>query len=219
MQIVGPRWYWIAFLILSTFHTGYGQDERIYRPDWSIKYNPLAIIAYTPGIELALERTIRKNATIHLGGSYLNDFGINPNQDFDGYKLIGEYRFYQPFQKFHENTFLALQFNLKKAFARGRTYLDRANGNYQELTDLRVENTSLDFLLAFGRVKPLRPWLSMDISVVGGVKRLSLASDDIPADAFFTVTQDAWFDFTLDEPGHAWYPVLRLQFKVNFEVN
>jgi hypothetical protein len=59
----------------------------------------------------------------------------------------------------------------------------------------------------------------MDISLVGGVKRLSLSSDDIPADAFLTVTTDAWFDFTLDEPGSAWYPVFRIQFKFNFEVD
>lgn len=195
-----------------------GQTEELYRPKLSVKYNPLAFIHYTPGIELGLERTISKDQSLHLGGSYLNDFGINPNHNFSGYKLIGEYRLYSPFSEAPNNSFVAFTFNYKKVIAKGRTYLDRANGNYQELTDLRVDNTTLDFLASMGKVYPLNKWLSLDLAVVAGAKRLSLSSDDITDDAFLRLSEEFIFDFTPNEPGNYWYPVFRLQVKVNFQL-
>jgi hypothetical protein len=195
-----------------------GQSARIYRPDWSIKFNPLATLAYTPGIELGLEHTIRENASIHLGGSYLSDFGIFPNKNFDGYKLIGEYRRYRPAEHQYKNTFLAFRFNFKKTIARGQTYLDRANGNYQQLTEVKVENTTLEFLGAYGRVLPLTPRFSLELSLALGARRLSVASDDVAPDAAFNPFNDNPFDFTVNSLGSEWYPLFRPQFKLNFEL-
>lgn len=208
----------IVLVFLCLHQPVHGQSDRAYRPDWSIKFNPLATLAHTPGIELGLEHTIGENATVHLGGSYLSDFGIFPNKNFDGYKLIGEYRRYQPFKNKHPNTFLAFQFNFKRAVARGRTYLDRANGNYQQLTDIKVANTTLDFLAAYGQVLSLTPRFSLDLSAALGTKRLSLASDDVAADAAFRIFNDNPFDFTVRSLGSEWYPVLRLQFRLNIEL-
>ncbi|MEO0339122.1 MAG: hypothetical protein AAF242_07895, partial [Bacteroidota bacterium] len=140
----------------------YGQDDPLYRPNWAVKINPIAIAAYTPGIELGIEHFIDERSSIHIGGSYLNDFGFTESKNFDGYKLIGEYRHYELLKSFPINTYGALQFNYKQAFAQGRTYLDRANGSYQQLTDISVTNTSLDFLLAVGNVIPLNEWFSVD---------------------------------------------------------
>lgn len=213
-----PKLLSVVLVFLCLHPPLQGQSDRIYRPDWGIKFNPLAALAHTPGIELGLEHTLGENATIHLGGSYLNDFGIFPNKHFDGYKWIGEYRRYHLFKRHLSNTFLAFQFNFKKAVARGRTYLDRANGNYQQLTEVRVANTSLDFLVAYGEVRPLTPRFSLDVSVAAGAKRLSVASDDVAPDAAFRLFNDDPFDLTVRSLGSEWYPVLRLQFKLNFEL-
>lgn len=208
----------IALLIFSIHTQALGQSNRAYRPNWGLKFNPLATIAYTPGIELGLEHTIRENASLHLGGSYLNDFGIYPTKNFDGYKLMGEYRHYQPFKKRHQNTFLALQFNFKQTFAQGQTYLDRANGNYQQLTEVSVTNTTLEFLGAYGKVFTLTPWLSLDTALALGLKRLNLSSDNVPPDAAFILFDDNIFDFTVNSFGSDWYPLLRLQLKFNIEL-
>ncbi len=210
-----------SLLILLIFCIGtslLGQTDSLYRPGLSIKYHPLAILAYTPGIELGLESTIRTNESLHLGGSYINDFGGPRNRNFSGYKLISEYRFYSPFSDEPNNSFIAIKFNFKKVVASGRTYLDRANGNYQELIDITVDNTTLDFLGAIGKVYPINKWLSMDLSIVGGVKRLRISSGDIPDDAFLRISEEVLFDFTPNEPGDYWLPVFRLQVKFNFEL-
>ncbi len=208
-----------VFLIFVCLHlTVQGQSNRTYRPDWGIKLNPLAMLVYTPGIELGLEHAISENATLHLGGSYLSDFGIFPEKNFNGYQLIGEYRRYQLFKSNHENTFFAFQFNFKKAIARGQTYLDRANGNYQQLTRVKVVNTSLGFSGAYGKVLTLTPHLSLDLSVALGAKRLSVASDDVAPDAVFGFFDNAIFDWTVNTLGSDWYPLLRLQVKLNVEL-
>lgn len=208
----------ILLMFLCLHLSVQGQSNRIYRPAWGIKINPLAMLAHTPGIELGLEHAINKNATIHLGGSYLSDFGIYPNKNFDGYKWIGEYRRYHPFKRKNQNTFLAFQFYFKKTFVRGQTYLDRANGNYQQLTEVKVMNTTLGFLGAYGKVLPLTSWLSMDLSIAAGARRLSVASDEVPPDAAFGLFNDNIFDFTVNTLGSEWYPSLQLQFKLNVEL-
>jgi hypothetical protein len=211
----------IVLLVLCFHPPVQGQSEqsdRIYRPSWGIKFNPFATLAHTPGIELGLEHAINENATIHLGGSYLSDFGIFSNKNFDGYKLIGEYRRYRPSEHKRKNSFLAFQFNVKKTTARGKTYLDRANGNYQQLTEVKVVNNSLEFLVVYGRVLPLTPRFSLELSVALGTKRLSVASDDIAPDAAFGLFNDIPFDFTVNSLGSGWYPLLRPQFKLNFEL-
>ncbi len=214
-----PKLVSVVLIILCFHPPVQGQSYRDYRPNWGIKFNPLATLAHTPGIELGLEHTIRANATIHLGGSYLSDFGIFTNKNFDGYKLIGEYRQYDPFKREHRNTFLAFQFNFKKAVARGRTYLNRANGNYQQLTEVKVVNTSLDFLAAYGKVIPLTSWLSMELSAAVGAKRLSVTSDDVTADASFALfDNDNPFDWSVNSLGSEWYPLLRMQLKLNIEL-
>lgn len=130
---------WLIIVLALFFSPSlFGQTEQLYRPKLSIKYNPLAFIHYTPGIELGVERAIGKDASIHLGGSYLDDFNLTASQNFSGYKVIGEYRFYSPFSAEPNNSFIALTFNFKKVIANGQTYLDRANGSYQELIDIKV---------------------------------------------------------------------------------
>lgn len=211
--------YWaILILVFCLSQSLAGQETKLYRPKLAVKYNPLAFLAYTPGIELGLERAITKDASIHLGGSYINDFNYSPVRNFSGYKLIGEYRLYSPFSKESNNRFVGLTFNFKKVIASGRTYVDRANGNYQELIDLAVDNTSLEFLASIGQVFPLTKWLSFDGAVVVGARRLSISSDDIPDDAFLSIFQDDFLNLTPDEPGNYWYPVWRLQAKLNFQI-
>lgn len=211
--------YWMLLLcLLSINQATWGQSDSLYRPEFSIKYNPLAILAYTPGVELGIERMIGKETSLHLGGSYINDFNGASGSDFSGYKILSAFRFYSPFSKEPNNSFIALRFNFKKVIASGQTYLDRANGNYQELIDLTVDNSTLEFLGAIGKVYPINKWLSMDLSVVGGVKRLSLSSKDIPDDAFISITEPVLFVVTPTEPGNYWYPVFRLQVKFNFEL-
>lgn len=213
-----PKLVSIVLIVLCLHPPVQGQSTRTYRPDWAIKFNPLAVLAHTPGIEFGLEHTISENASIHLGGSYLSDFGILPNKNFDGYKLIGEYRWYHVFKRKYPNTFLAFQFNLKRVIAEGQTYLDRANGNYQQLTEVKVVNTSLDFLGAYGQVLPFTPRLSLDVLVAVGAKRLSVASDDVAPDAVFGLFNNNIFDFTVNSLGSEWYPLFRLQFKLNVEL-
>lgn len=210
---------WLIMVLALCFSPFlFGQTEQLYRPELSIKYNPLAFIAYTPGIELGLERAIGKDASIHLGGSYLDDFNINASQNFSGYKMISEYRFYSPFTAESNNSFVGLIFSFKKVIARGQTYINQANGNYQELIDLTIDNTTLDFLASYGKVFPINKWLSIDLAVVAGAKRLSILSDDIPDDAFLSISENTLFDFTPNEPGNYWYPIFRLQAKLNFDL-
>ena len=58
-----------------------------------------------------------------------------------------------------------------------------------------------------------------DIADVGvGVKRLSVASDDIAPDAAFGLFNDNIFDFTVNSLGAAWYPLLQPQLKLNVEL-
>ncbi|MEM6379544.1 MAG: hypothetical protein AAF705_15165 [Bacteroidota bacterium] len=208
---------WVVLvLVLSFCQCLVGQEAELYRPKLAIKYNPLAFLAYTPGIELGLERSISKEASIHLGGSYLNDFDNGSIQNFSGYKLIGEYRFYSPFSEEPNNSFAAFTFNFKKVIASGRTYVDRANGNYQELIDLTVDNTTLEFLASVGKVYPLNKWFGLDLAVVAGARRLGISSDDIPDDAFLSLSEDDFLNLIPNEPGNYWYPVFRLQVKLNF---
>lgn len=209
----------LLFFTLGISFLARAQSDHIYRPNWALKVNPLAIIYYTPGVELGIEQMISKNASLHLGLSYLDDFGFHPNKNFNGYKILGEYRYYQPFSKGHANTFLSGQFNFKQTFANGRIYLDRANGNYQQLSEVNVTNTTLEFLAAYGRVFPLNNWLSIDFSVAMGVKRLAVTSDNIPADAGFGLIPDETFlDPRVNALGTEWYPLLRFQFRMNVEL-
>lgn len=209
----------ILLLVLGMPLWAQGQSDRLYRPNWAIKVNPLAIINYTPGIELGLEQMITGQESLHLGLAYLNDFGFHPGKKFDGYKLLGEYRYYQPFKKRQSNTFLSAQSNFKQTFADGRIYQDRANGNYQQLTDVSVTNTTLAFLVAYGRVFTPKSWLSLDFSVAAGAKWLSVTSDNIPAEAGFGLLADPGFlDPRVNSLGSEWYPLLRLQFRVNIEL-
>lgn len=206
-----------CFLLMSA--SVFGQDTpRLYRPDWSIKLNPVAFIAYTPGIELGIERAISENATLHIAGSYLSDFGIFQGRNFEGYKLIGEYRAYNLFNTAYENGYTSFQFHFKKAFAQGSTYVDQANGSYQEVMEVQAENTSLDFLVANGCVLPISRRFSLDLSIVYGAKILSLAYDDFSDDTMFNFFDDSFFDFTLGGAGSNWFPVFRMQAKVNFEL-
>lgn len=190
--------------------------SRLYRPEWSIKLNPLAILAYTPGIELGVERSINKQATLHLGGSYLNDFNIYGDQDFQGYKAILEYRHFNLLSKHkRNNAYTAFQFHLKQAFAEGSTLVDRAAGNYQQVYPVKATNTSLDFLIATGWVVPIDELVTLDFSLLYGAKRLSLSLNDLPEDASFRVLNN-FLGFTLNEEGSKWFPVFRLQIKLNF---
>ena len=207
----------VCFLLLGI--KSFSQNDPLYRPNWAIKINPLAIGAYTPGIELGIEHFINERSSIHIGGSYLDDFGFTESKNFNGYKLIGEYRLYNLFKSMSINSYGAFQFNYKRTFAAGRTYLDRANGSYQELTDISVTNTSLDFLFAAGNVIPLNEWLSLDLSLVLGIRRFNLASDDFPPDAIIGLFEEAIFDFRINEIGTQWFPVYRMQVKVNFTLN
>ena len=209
----------IVLILLCCHAPIQGQSDRIYRPNWSIKFNPLAPLNHTPGIELGLEHTISENTSIHLGASYLSDFGVFPNKNFDGYRFLGEYRMYRPPEHQHKNTFLAFQFNYKRTKTQGQVYLDRANGNYQQLTEVKVVNTTLEFLGAYGKVFPLSPRFSLDMSLAIGARWLSVASDDIPPDAAFNLFNDNVFDFTVNSLGNVWYPLFRPQFKLNFELN
>ncbi|MEM0991815.1 MAG: DUF3575 domain-containing protein [Bacteroidota bacterium] len=221
IRIISPYTYKLALvaLLLLCFNTESIGQSRLYRPDWSIKYNPLAIIAYTPGIELGVERSLTANTTIHLGASYLSDFGIFRGRNFEGYKLIADYRFYNLFRAIAKNGYTALQFNFKKAYSSGSTYVDRANGSYQQLYDIRANNTSIDFLLASGIVLPMGQRFSLDLSLVYGAKRLSLDVDDLAEDAIFNAFNEDFFDFTLNQVGSQWFAVFRMQAKLNFEFN
>lgn len=208
----------LFFALMLSFQT-WAQSDRTYRPNWAIKVNPLAIIYYTPGVELGVEQMISNNSSLHLGLSYLDDFGFHPNKNFSGYKILGEYRYYQPFANRHPNTFLSGQFNFKQTFANGRIYLDRANGNYQRLSQVDITNTSLKFMATYGKIVPLNSWLSLDFSVATGVKRLAVTSDNIPADAGFGLIPDETFlDPRINALGTEWYPLLRFQFRMNVEL-
>lgn len=212
---------WIVLLLaLGLPSLALGQADRIYRPNWVIKYNPLALfLNYTPGIELGLEHTVRKNTSLHLGASFLNDFGFSPSKNFEGYKILSEYRRYQLFQNARPNTFLSLQLNFKQTFANGRTFLDRANGNYQQLSDVDVTNTTFELLGGFGLVSPLNSWLSLDFSAAAGIKWLEVTSDNIPADAGFGLLAEPTFlALRVRTLGEYLYPLLRFQFKVNVEL-
>lgn len=189
--------------------------EDMYRPVLAVKYNPLAMLAYTPGIEMGLEHTISEHATIHLGGSYLSDFGIFPNKDFTGYKLIGEYRKYRFFKNTHPNAFLALHMYVKRTNTQGQAYLNRANGNYQQLSDVAVTNSTIAGLVAYGKVFNLSQKVSLDIALALGTKRLTVASDDVPPDAALGLFNDTIFDFTVNELGSGWYPLFRIHVKCN----
>ncbi|HKK76676.1 MAG TPA: hypothetical protein VJ953_16485 [Saprospiraceae bacterium] len=209
----------ILLFTLSLPILAWGQSDRLYRPNWAVKVNPFAIINYTPGIELGLEKMITMDGSLYLGLSYLDDFGIHPNKNFDGYKILGEYRHYRPLKNRHPNTFLSVQSNFKQTFADGRIYQDRANGNYQQLTDVSVTNTTLAFLVAYGRVFTPKTWLSLDFSVAAGAKWLSVTSDNIPADAGIGLLADPGFlDPRVNSLGSEWFPLLRLQFRVNIEL-
>jgi hypothetical protein len=81
-----------------------------------------------------------------------------------------------------------------------------------------VVNTTLGFLGAYGKVLPLTSWLSIDLSAAAGVRRLSVASDDVPPDATFGLFNDSIFDLTVNTLGSEWYPLLQLQFKLNIEL-
>ncbi|MEM8527001.1 MAG: hypothetical protein AAGG68_20345 [Bacteroidota bacterium] len=196
-----------------------GQANEVYRPKLAIKFNAFALFAYTSGIEIGAESAVSRNSTIHFGGSYLSDFGIFENKDFNGYKLIGEYRIYRLFRSSNDrNTYTSFQLHLKQAFVEGSTFVDRANGSYQQLYDIKVVNTSLDFLLANGIILVVTPKFNIDLSVLYGAKRLSLASDNLPEDAVFNLFDRNIFDFTLNEVGSQWFPVLRFQLKFNFVI-
>lgn len=215
----GTKTLYTLLFALSLPYLAQAQSDRTYRPNWALKVNPPAIIHYTPGIELGLEQMISNNSSLHLGLNYLDDFGFHPNKNFTGYKILGEYRYYQPFGKNLVNTFLSGQFNWKQTFTSGRLFLDRANGNYQQLTEIDVTNTTLEFLAAYGIVFPLNPWLSLDFSVAAGAKQLAVTSDNIPADAGFGLLPDETFpDPRVNALGTEWYPLLRFQFKVNVEL-
>ncbi|MEN0051731.1 MAG: hypothetical protein AAF806_31995 [Bacteroidota bacterium] len=220
MEINTVKNRFLLTVLLLLFFSGLivGQS-RLYRPARSLKLNPLAFITHTPGIELGLEGTISENTSIHLGVSYLSDFGIFQRKDFEGYKLIGEYRIYNLFLSHNKNTYTSAQFHFKKAYVEGSTYVDRANGSYQQLYDVKAVNTSLDFLLANGAVVSLSQWASLDLSLVYGAKILSLDSDGLPNDAVFNLFDESFFNFTLNEIGSQWFPVFRMQAKLNFELN
>ncbi len=195
-----------------------GQSEKLYRPKWAIKLNPFALIAYTPGIEVGLEYFMTDRTSLHVGGGYLNDFGFSANKNFDGYKLIGEYRIYNLFERLSINSYGAIQLNYKKVFAQGRTFIDRANGSYQQLTDVSVTNTAMDFIVTGGNVIPFNDWLSLDLSLEFGVRRLNLASDDVSADELSNLFEENFFDLRITEIGTRWYPIYRMQVKVNMVI-
>ncbi len=192
--------------------------KRLYRPDWSIKFNPLAAVAYTPGIEFGVERGLNEESSLHFGASYLNDFSIYENQNFQGYKLISEYRQFNLLSKKTNNRYTSFQLHFKQAYAKGNTYVDRANGNYQQRYSLKARNTVFDFLIASGFVVPMGDKLSADFSLVYGAKVLALKLNGIPDDASIFFRGDNFFDFTIRNEGREWYPVLRLQAKLNFEL-
>ncbi len=192
--------------------------KRLYRPDWSIKFNPLAVMAYTPGIEFGLERSLNEQSTLHFGASYLNDFSIYEGQNFQGYKLITEYRHFNLLGSKTNNRYTSFQLQFKQAYSKGTTYVDRANGNYQQIFPLKARNTAFDFLIANGFVVPMGDKLSADLSLVYGTKVLFLALNGIPDDATVFLRDELFFDFTIRNEGREWYPVLRLQAKLNFEL-
>lgn len=213
------RALYVALLLSGFWYSSQGQTNEPYRPQLAIKYNPIALFAHTPGIELGVESAVSRNNTVHFGGSYLNDFGAFESKDFKGYKLFGEYRIYELFRfSKNGNTYTSFQFHLKKAFVEGRTYLDRANGSYQQLYDVKLINTSLDFLVSNGVVLVLTPKFNVDIAMLYGAKKLSLTSDGLPDDAAFNLFNRNFFDFTPERLGSQWYPVLRFQFKLNFVI-
>lgn len=208
----------LLLLLLLVTSVGFGQTDRLYRPSWGLKFNPLAFLAHTPGVELGLEHTIKSNHTVHFAASYLNDFGIFANKNFEGYKLIGEYRSYNLFNRTYPNGYTALQFHFKKAYSTGKIFVEVAGGNYEQLQEASAINTSLDFLIANGYVIILNQRLSLDLSVIYGIKRLSLASDSPAGAALIDRFNDNFFSLNLEEEGDQWFPVLRLQMKLNFEL-
>ena len=206
----------IVFLV-GIHGTTLAQNDNIYRPQWAIKANPLAILAHAHGIEMGLEHSLTDRTSIHIGGSYLNDFGLSQGKDFRGYKILSEYRIYSIFKRWHPNTFCAIHFNGKQTFTEGETFLNRANGNFQELVAFGVQNTTLAFLGSLGRVIKFSPVFSIDLSLAFGTKLLTVSSDDIPADAALISLEEGFLDFTVNELGTGLYPIFRIHCKLNFE--
>ena len=177
----------ICIAVLSCFSL-FGQEElepevaidlwerQIYSPKLAVYFDLFQLIDYTPTIFGGVELKTFKKQTISFGAGYVNNFySENSRRSYNGYKLKGEYRFFNK-----ENFFLGPQFLHKYLKTEGNTTIIRADNAFQEIIPITVHNRLNIIHVTGGRTFFLSKSFFLELSLGYGVKFINATFEGLP---------------------------------------
>jgi len=181
-----------CFLTAVNGQDWFDEDEVLYRPRFALKFAPLPFaMSNTAAIQFSGEAKTFLNQSIQIEYGYVNDFGFL-DDNYDGFKLKTEYRFYNPFRKLKprrsdkiksKNFFIGVQYFRKEVDAKASTRVNRSNNSYQEILPLRINNITNSFFFVFGKVKQLKGRFYHETVLGIGRKNLHVTIIGLPEDA------------------------------------
>lgn len=196
-----------------------------YRPDWSIKFVPAALVSTTPAIQFAVERRTFTDQAIQLELGYIKNYPDLPTT-LDGFKLRGEYRFYNLLNKkdaYHKavkpNFFYGVHYLYKQFDATGKAFIFREQLGYQERVDVTVAHKSHAIYAVAGDIFHFKNRFFMEFVFGLGIRSTSIYVRDFAEDASLVsdISTNTFIDLTdgRDELG---FLDMLLSFKVGYVI-
>lgn len=223
IKLVQQGLFIFIFMSCSIFSThaqrSVDAPESYQRNLLALKFSPLPLLDYTPALQFGAELRIRKQQTFQVEYGYINS-RIHPSRsrDFTGFKLKGEYRFYDARPaKVERNRFLGIQYMHKQVLVEGTEFFWRANRTYQELLPVKLTNFTNSAYVTIGQLVPLFGTVQIEIATGLGIRRLDIVYLDFPEDAerVLDFENDGFlFSPRRNGEGTAYYPALFFSLKI-----
>lgn len=180
-----------------------GQDTDagvVKHPALAIKWSPLHMIYFYPSAQLSVEHRILKRLNAQYDAGLIMDYPNSDSEDFSdkqGYRFIGELRYYVPSppkvplyvaaEVYHSK----INFNRAQVVGKGCEFGDC---DYFEYVDYKVETVNQGIGIKFG-VLLFPGWnknrsFFFDINAGGAFRDISYESVDKPAQSVGTVFYD-----------------------------
>lgn len=180
------------FLILWTFGSNslLSQDladTLVYRPQLALKWSVSSYFSNTPATQFGIEKRIAPHQAIQGELAYFNDLGAIRGHDFQGYKLVGQYRIYKHWKKGKkenrkQNRFLGVQAQLKQTFTKDFGTFRHIEDDYFENRDYRIVSTSVNILYIYGYIFPIKSKWATELTFGYGARFVNVRHKGIDDD-------------------------------------
>jgi hypothetical protein len=199
--------YFLLSLVLTISYTLYAQDQSadddrkiVKHPALAIKWSPLHMIYFYPSFQVSLEHRILKRLNAQYDVGLIMDYPDGDSEDFsnkEGYRFIGELRYYVPSPPKVPLYVAAEVHHSKINFSRAEVVgygCEFGNCDYFEYADYKIETINQGVGLKFG-VLLFPGWnknrsFFFDVNAGGAYRDISYQSIGKPIQSTGTVFYD-----------------------------